>query len=59
MRRSWLMAALALSACGGAVEVRIDETKGVPSLKGNTEVTVNTTFTCGSPIAAGDKTVGR
>lgn len=58
MRRSLMLAALAFTACGGAaVEVRIDETKGVPSLTGQTEVSINTNFTCGSSIPAGDKTV--
>jgi len=56
MRRSLMMAALALSACG-PVELRIDETKGVPSVKGSTEVSISTTFTCGQAIPAGTKMV--
>lgn len=54
-RRSAAVVVLALAACG-PVEVRIDETKGVPELKGQTEVSLST-YTCGQPIAAGDKTV--
>lgn len=48
--------AMLLAGCG-PVEVRIDETKGIPSVKGDTEVTLGTNFTCGQPIAAGTKTV--
>ncbi len=48
--------AVGLWACGGAAEIRIDETKGVPPVKGTTEVNL-ASFTCGSPIAAGDVTV--
>ncbi|MFZ5441783.1 MAG: hypothetical protein ACOZQL_17400 [Myxococcota bacterium] len=55
MKRVLAMCAMALAACG-PVEVRIDETKGVPSVKGQTEVSLSS-FTCGQPIAAGDKTV--
>lgn len=50
------MVLLAVTACG-PVEVRIDETKGVPSVKGQTEVTLGTSFTCGSSLPAGDKMV--
>lgn len=56
IRRAALGLVMVLSACG-PVEVRIDETKGIPSVKGNTEVTIGTSFTCGQPITAGDKTV--
>lgn len=54
-RRSAAVVVLALAACG-PVEVRIDETKGVPAVKGQTEVSLSA-YTCGQPIAAGDKTV--
>lgn len=47
---------MVLSGCG-PVEVRIDESKGIPSVKGSTEVTIGAGFTCGQPIAAGGKTV--
>lgn len=55
-RRAAMTVAFLLAGCG-PVEVRIDETKGVPSVKGDTEVTLGTSFTCGQPIAAGTKTV--
>jgi hypothetical protein len=55
-RRSAVLLALAVSACG-PVEVRIDETKGVPAVKGQTEVSISTTFTCGTALPAGDKMV--
>jgi hypothetical protein len=54
MRRTLLW--LALASCG-PIELRIDETKGVPSLKGQTEVAVDTTFTCGQSLMAGTKAV--
>lgn len=44
-----------LGACGPA-EIRIDETKGVPPVKGSTELTLEA-FTCGQPITAGAATV--
>lgn len=56
IRRSVVVLAVALSACG-PVELRIDETKGVPSVKGQTEITLGTTFTCGATLPAGDKMV--
>ncbi len=56
MRRSLMVAALALAACG-PVELRIDETKGVPPVQGSTEVAISTTFTCGQALPAGDKMV--
>lgn len=56
LRRGLLVGALALSACG-PVEFRVDETKGVPALKGSTEVTVPTNFTCGQAIPTGQYTV--
>ena len=46
--------AVGLWACGGAAEIRIDETKGVPPVKGTTEVNL-ASFTCGTPITAGDE----
>lgn len=46
---------LLLTACG-PVEVRIDETKGIPPVKGSTEVTLGS-FTCGQPVSAGEKMV--
>lgn len=55
LRRAVTLAVLALSACG-PVEFRIDETKGVPSLKGSTEVDLGT-FTCGQTLPAGERTV--
>lgn len=54
--RSAVLVVLALSACGPA-EIRIDETKGVPSVKGDTEISISANFTCGQPIPAGDKMV--
>ena len=54
-RRLAVLVTLALAACGPA-EIRIDETKGVPSVKGQTEINLGT-YTCGQPIAAGTKTV--
>jgi hypothetical protein len=58
MRHLLLSSVVLLVAAGcGPVEIRIDETKGVPSLKGTTEVTINTNFTCGQALPAGDKTV--
>ncbi len=56
MRRSWMLATMALAACG-PVELRIDESKGVPSVKGSTEVSLSATFTCGQALPAGTKTV--
>lgn len=56
MRRALVCVVFALVGCG-PVEVRIDETKGVPSLKGSTEVAINTSFTCGDTLPAGDKMV--
>ncbi len=47
---------LAVTACG-PVEVRIDETQGVPSVKGSSEITINTTFVCGTALPAGGKMV--
>lgn len=52
--RRWtaLLMGLGLVGCG-PVEVRLDETKGIPAVKGRTEVTLGT-FTCGQPISTGD-----
>ena len=47
---------LAFAACG-PVEVRIDETRGVPSVKGSEEITINANFTCGTSLPAGSKMV--
>lgn len=55
-RRFAVLLALAASGCG-PVEIRIDETRGVPAVKGQTEVSISPTFTCGSTLPAGDKTV--
>jgi hypothetical protein len=49
------LAVIGVTGCG-PVEVRIDETKGVPAVKGQTEVSLSS-FTCGQPLTAGDKTV--
>lgn len=54
-RRAIMTAAVAFTACG-PVEFRIDESKGVPSLTGSTEVDLGT-FTCGDTLPAGDHTV--
>lgn len=51
------MLAFGLVAAGcGPVELRIDETKGVPSVTGTTEVSLSA-FTCGQPITSNGKTV--
>lgn len=55
-RTAVVLAALAIAACAPA-EIRIDETQGVPEVKGSTEVSIPSNFTCGTAIAAGDKTV--
>lgn len=56
-RRSAVFAVMAFgfAACG-PVEVRIDETRGVPAVKGQTEISL-ASYTCGQPIAAGTKSV--
>lgn len=56
VRHVMLVAALVLAACG-PVEVRIDETRGIPPVQGSTEVKLDTTFTCGTPITSGEYTV--
>lgn len=53
---SWVVAALTMWACGQAAEVRVDESKGIPPVKGSTEVALGS-FTCGMPIVSGDVTV--
>ncbi|MDP3232940.1 MAG: hypothetical protein Q8N26_09195 [Myxococcales bacterium] len=53
---SWVVAALTMWACGQAAEVRIDESKGIPPVKGSTEVALGS-FTCGMPIVSGEVTV--
>lgn len=56
-RAGAILAALAVAACGGqAAEVRVDESKGIPPVKGTTEVQL-ASFTCGMPIVSGDVTV--
>lgn len=55
-RTAVVLAALGISACAPA-EIRIDETQGVPQVKGSTEVTIPSNFMCGTAIAAGDKMV--
>jgi len=52
----WGGAALAMCACGQTAEVRVDETKGIPALKGSTEVGLSA-YTCGMPITSGDVVV--
>jgi len=52
----WVVAALTMWACGQAAEVRVDESKGIPPVKGSTEVALGS-FTCGMPIVSGDVTV--
>lgn len=54
-RRFSVLMAFGLVACG-PVELRIDETKGVPAVKGQTEISL-ASFTCGQPIATGTKSV--
>lgn len=56
MKRLFVLCLVVVGAACGPVEVRIDETKGVPAVKGSTEVSL-TSFTCGQAIPAGDKTV--
>lgn len=54
-----LLAGLVVVAfsCGQvATEVRVDETKGIPPVKGSTEVALSS-FTCGMPITSGQITV--
>ncbi len=51
----WLVAGLTMCACGPA-EVRIDETRGIPAVKGSTEVQLGS-FTCGMPIVGSEVTV--
>ncbi|MDP1915247.1 MAG: hypothetical protein Q8L14_03310 [Myxococcales bacterium] len=53
---SWVVAALTMWACGQAAEVRVDESKGIPPVKGSTEVALGS-FTCGMPIVSGEVTV--
>jgi hypothetical protein len=56
--RMMALAALVVgaSACG-PVEYRIDETKGIPPVKGSTEVRLGASFMCGTPITSGPYTV--
>lgn len=44
-----------VAACGPA-EIRIDESRGVPPVRGSTTIELGA-FTCGQPIAAGSDTV--
>lgn len=55
-RRSAVLVVMGLVAACGPVEVRIDETKGVPAVKGQTEISL-ASFTCGQPISTGTKSV--
>lgn len=58
MRFSTVVGALvALVGVGcGPVEVRLDETKGIPSVTGSTEVQI-AALTCGQPITSGGYTI--
>lgn len=57
MRRLMAMAlSVMVLGCGQAAEVRIDETKGIPQVKGTTDVQLGT-FTCGMPITTQNVTV--
>lgn len=57
-RLGLLVLALAWCGCGSAtVEVRIDETKGIPAVKGSTSVSIPSSFTCGTTIQSGAYTV--
>ncbi len=48
---------LTVAACGPiSTEVRVDETKGVPPVKGTEEIQLSS-FTCGMPITSGQFTV--
>jgi hypothetical protein len=51
-----VLATAVVMACGQAAEVRVDETKGIPPVKGTTEVQLGS-FTCNMPITSGDVTV--
>ncbi len=55
--KNWLtcVCVAVLAACGPA-EIRIDEARGVPPVKGSTTIALGT-FTCGQPISAGSDTV--
>lgn len=57
MRRALVTAVAVAAAACGPVEYRIDETKGVPPVKGSTEVQLGGSFTCGTPITSGQYTV--
>lgn len=57
LRMTALAALVVVASACGAVEYRIDETKGVPPVKGSTEVQLGASFTCGSPITTGQYTV--
>lgn len=51
-----VLGVMTMLACGQAAEVRIDETKGIPPVKGTTDVQLGS-FTCGMPITSGGVTV--
>ncbi len=55
LRRILIPLAMVLTACSAA-ELRIDETKGVPSVSGSTTVDLGT-YTCGDTLTEGDYTV--
>lgn len=57
LRMTALTALVVVASACGAVEYRIDETKGVPPVKGSTEVQLGASFTCGTPITSGQYTV--
>jgi hypothetical protein len=56
VKRTLLVAAVAVMACGGSPEIRVDETKGIPAVKGTTQIAL-ASYTCGQPISSGDVTV--
>jgi len=57
MRFSAVAGVLVVLGLGcGPVEVRLDETKGIPAVKGSTEVNMPA-LTCGMPITSGDYTI--
>ncbi len=51
-----VVAAMVVCACGVAPEIRVDESKGIPPVKGTTEVQLGA-LNCGMPITSGDVTV--
>ncbi len=45
-----------VTACG-PIEMRIDESKGIPAVEGQVDFAIGSAFVCGEAIAAGNKTV--